>query len=191
MCALHPKNPFLSVGFQIDTRNKFPILHERQNVITILPLFRRNIDFDAVIETENTFHPVAFPHDRIERYHQGGRFGTAPRVDMRAQISRLFPTLDIRLQQHAVLDHFGNARLGIVGRQAEILPKVGLRRDPHRGYPVADQGTLGLGTRHGWFKRLRADDPFGQVINPLETGAPFARHHLPAPEQEFHRGFGL
>jgi hypothetical protein len=66
----HDQPAPLPVGFQIDPRNQLVAQQEGQDIITKLPLFRRNIDFDPVAKAEQALGAVAFPDQRIERGQQ-------------------------------------------------------------------------------------------------------------------------
>ena len=55
------------VSLQVHSSYELVAEEERQHIIAVLPLFRRNIDLDPVAETEQPFRPIPSPDERIER----------------------------------------------------------------------------------------------------------------------------
>src|SRR5207248_8948966 len=98
---------------EIDTRHQSIVHQKWQDIIAVLALSCRRVDFHPIAEPEQPFRPVALPDQRIERRKQGSGVD-APRQTRRTiKIGRLPPTLDCGFDEVTRIYELADARPGV------------------------------------------------------------------------------
>src|SRR6266849_11159002 len=69
MANLQPALGTMALG--VDTANEVAVMEDGQRVVAVHALVPGRIDLDAVVEPEETRHPVAIPQERVEGREQG------------------------------------------------------------------------------------------------------------------------
>ena len=82
---VHDQRRRLPVGLEIDARREAVAHQERQHVVAVDPLRRRNVDLDLIVEAEHRLRPLAFPQHGIERRHDRARVDRSRNPDARAR----------------------------------------------------------------------------------------------------------
>src|SRR5262245_23573445 len=67
MQFLNFKNALFAMSFRVKTANQLIVVQNRQAVVTVLALGRREIKLDGVIEAKQVKRPITIPNQRIER----------------------------------------------------------------------------------------------------------------------------
>ncbi len=103
----HLQHPGRAVGLDVDPADQRVAEQERQHVVAVDPLRRRQVDLDLVAEAEQPLGPGPLPHHRVERREQrpGADPARQPRVG--PQPGRVGPALHPHRQQLAGLDQLG------------------------------------------------------------------------------------
>jgi len=63
----HPQDSAGPVALEVDPGGEVLAVQERQDVVAVHPLRRRDVDLDAVVEAEQPASPGPLPHQRVER----------------------------------------------------------------------------------------------------------------------------
>ena len=151
------------------------------------PLVSGRVDLQPHPHIEQPLGPVTGPDQVVERRQQGRAGDLARQARVGCQIRGLPPALHRHGRQLPRLDQLRDPVAGVGQRQAEIVPQIrrrgdphGLRRNPHQ---VANGVRLG--------RCRQVDDPggqgaLGQVIDALEAVAGLCGDQ-PGPEQPLQR----
>ncbi len=109
----------------------------------------------------------------------------------RGEVGLLAPALHSHRDQRALLDQLGDARRGVLGRNAEVVAQVALGGDAQRRRGDLQKSALRLldRRRRGVDHRPR-QHPLGHVVVPDEADAPRGGD-APAPEEELERALDV
>ena len=192
MSALHEEPPGRAIRLQVHPGDQAVAEQEGQHVVAVQPLVRRRVDLDPVAHAEQALGPRTVPDQRVERRQQRSR-ADPPRVPgCRIKVGRLAPSLDAHGGDLARLHQLGDAGLGVIRREAKVVPQIARRRDPERASGDAQELAVGV-----WLAGRRpVEDDAGQhtpsqIIDPLEAGAPGGGRDPPRPEQPLQRALGV
>ena len=108
----HAEGAGLAVGLEVDPGDEAAVVEEREHVVAVHPLRRRDVDLDAVVEVEEPQGAVPLPHHRVERRQQRRGPHPARQHGLRVEERRVLPALDRDLAQRAVGGELGEQPAG-------------------------------------------------------------------------------
>jgi hypothetical protein len=185
------KGGSLPVGLHAQPAHQVLAHKDGQHVIAELPLWRRCVDFDAVVKAEQPVRPVAVPDQRVEWRQHGGAVELAGRARVLPDVGRLAPAFDLHLGNVAFLGQFLHGLPGALDRQAEVVADVGLGCNAQCPCRLPCQFAHGIGAVGGrGVEGVFGQNPVRHVVHPFEAIA-FGRGHVTGPEQVFQRGLVL
>src|SRR4051812_30158402 len=121
-----------AVGAQIDPTNETVAEQERQYVVAVDALGLRRVDLDPVVVVVEPQRTRPTPHDRVEHREQRSRADALGDLYVRYDVGGHVPTVHTDFDELAVLDQVAHPRRGDGVLHAEVVSKVGHRRDAQR-----------------------------------------------------------
>ena len=169
----YDQSSILPIGFEVSTSCEPVSKQERQDVIAVNALGRRRVDFDPVVEAEQSFRSRPLPDERIERCHKGTGVNAAGAARLAMAVGNLLPALDTGRQEDLLLDKLVERGPEGLGLEAKIITQIDGGGDSQRAGCPGDQLAMGFllaGHRKAFYGF--GNDPLGQIVDALKAAAP-------------------
>src|SRR5436190_13306090 len=196
-CRLHAQHSARTVRLQVDARHELVTEEEREDVVAVHAVDRRDVDLDAVVESEDAPRAAALPDQRVERRQQRVRVDGGRHTRAGGEIGRVAQALDVHRYQPSVVDEVGDehrypgrirvgAAIGVT-TDPEVVLEITRRRDAHGARREGDELELRIvRIRYGGVEHVARDHPLGEVVELLHAAAPRDRD-LTGDEKTRHR----
>src|SRR5271154_3594601 len=159
-----------AIGFQINARDQTIAQQERQNVVAELAIRRWRVDFDAVVEAEDSFGARTIPDQRVEGREQGARVDFARRARIARDVGRGLPTFDCDREQISRLDQFLDARASGADAEAEVIAEIFFSADTESvGGDSHERSVSVFGRRCRQGEDADRNYALGEIVNALEA----------------------
>jgi hypothetical protein len=142
---------------------------ERQDVVAVHPLVRRDVDLDAVAQPEQLLDPPPLEHERVERAEQRPPVHATRHCGVPVQVRRAAPALDHDREEDARLDELRDGGRRASRRDPEVVGEASQRADAVRARGDLDERAhrIGVGGPRPC-EHLDRQDPLGEVVAALE-----------------------
>ena len=142
MHGMDEQSSGLAVGLEVEPGDEPVAEQEGKDVVAVLALVGRRVDFDPVVEVEQPQRAGALPDERIERREKRARGDAARPARVAVEIGEMGPAGNLDRHENARFDERVDRLSRIVGAETEIVAQVLRRGDAERLSRALDEGAL-------------------------------------------------
>ncbi len=114
----------LAVGLEVEPRHKSVAEQEGQDIVAVLPLVRRRIDLDPVVETEEAEGAGPLPYEWVERGEKRSGGQASRQTGVAVQKREPTPAGDLDRPQDTCFDEDLDCRFGLFRAETEIIAQL-------------------------------------------------------------------